>query len=58
MQVITLWINSKPNKESDMSMTGSQEVLFLYERTINSFQFLINLISRKDFRIQVNLTEV
>ena len=58
MHVSALWINSKPNKESDMSMTGSQEVLFWYERTVISFQFLINLIGRKDIRIQVNLTEV
>ena len=33
IQVVTLWISSKPNKEFDMPMTGFQEVLFWYERT-------------------------
>ena len=56
MQVVALWINRKPNKEFDMSMAGSQEVLFWYERTIISFQFFINLIRREYLRIQVNLT--
>ena len=55
MQVVALWISGKPNKEFDMPMTGSQEVLFWYERIIISFQFFINLIRRKYFRIKVNL---
>ena len=38
--------------EFDLQMTGSQEVLFCYERTIISLQFFINLIGRKHFRIQ------
>ena len=45
----------KPNKESDLQMTSSEEVLFWYERAIISLQFFIDLISRKYFRIQVNL---
>ena len=36
MEVVTLWVNRKPNKEFDLQMTGSQEVLFWYERTIIS----------------------
>ena len=36
-------------------MTGSQEVLFWYERTIISLQFLINLIRIKYFRIQASM---
>ena len=35
MEVVALWVNRKPNKEFDLQMTGSQEVLFWYERTIN-----------------------
>ena len=58
MKVVALWISSKQNKEFDMLMTGSQELLFWYERTIISLQFFINLIRRKYFRIQVNLTKV
>ena len=57
MQVVALWISSKPNKEFDMPMTGSQDVLFWYECTIISLQFFINLICRKYFRIQVNLSQ-
>ena len=45
----------KPNKEFDLQMTGSQEVLFWYERTIISLQFFINLIHRKYFRIQASM---
>ena len=56
MQVVALWISSKPNKEFDMVMTGSQEVLFWYERTIISLHFFINLIRRKCFRNLVNLS--
>ena len=31
MQVVALWISGKPDKEFNMPMTGSQEVLFWYE---------------------------
>ena len=55
MKVIALCVSTKLNKEFDMLMTGSQEVLFWYERTIISLQFFINLIRRKYFRIQVDL---
>ena len=34
MEAVALWVNRKPNKEFDLQMTGSQEVLFWYERTI------------------------
>ena len=47
----------KPNKEFDLQMTGSQEVLFWNERTIISLQFFINLIRRKYFGIQVSMNE-
>ena len=47
-----------PKKEFDLHMTGSQEVLLWYEPTIMSLQFFINLIHRKNFRIQVNLAKV
>ena len=36
MEAVALWVNRKPNKEFDLQMTGSQEVLFWYERTIIS----------------------
>ena len=55
VEAVTLWVNGKPNKELDLQMTGSQDVLFWYEHTIISLQFFINLIHRKYFRIQVNL---
>ena len=55
MEAVALWVNRKPNKEFDLQMTGSQEVLFWYERTIISLQFLINLICRKYFRIQASM---
>ena len=55
MEAVTLWVNRKPNKEFDLQMTGSQEVLFWYERTIISLQFFINLIHRKYFRIQASM---
>ena len=55
MEAVTLWINRKPNKEFDLQMTGSQEVLFWYECTIISLQFFINLIRRKYFRIQASM---
>ena len=55
MEVVALWVNRKPNKEFDLQMTGSQEVLFWYERTIISLQFFINLICRKYFRIQASM---
>ena len=55
MEVVALWVNRKPNKEFDLQMTGSQEVLFWYERTIISLQFFINLIRRKYFRIQLSM---
>ena len=55
MQVVALWISSKPNKEFDMPMTGSQEFLCWHEPTIISLQFFRNLIGGKYFRIQVNL---
>ena len=54
MEAVALWVNRKPNKEFDLQMTGSQEVLFWYERTIISLQFFINLICRKYFRIQAS----
>ena len=44
MEAVALWVNRKSNKEFDLQMTGSQEVLFWYERTIISLQFFINLI--------------
>ena len=50
-----LWVNRKPNKKFDLQMTGSQEVLFWYERTIISLQFFKNLIRRKYFRIQASM---
>ena len=34
MEAVALWVNRKLNKEFDLQMTGSQEVLFWYERTI------------------------
>ena len=34
VEAVALWVNRKPNKEFDLQMTGSQEVLFWYERTI------------------------
>ena len=55
MEAVALWVNRKPNKEFDLQMTGSQEVLFWYEGTIISLQFFINLIRRKYFRIQVSM---
>ena len=55
MEAVTLWVNRKPNKEFDLQVTGSQEVLFWYERTIISLQFFINLIRRKYFRIQASM---
>ena len=51
VQAVALWVNKKPNKELDLQMTGSQEILFWYERTIISLQFLIHLIRREYFRI-------
>ena len=57
MQVVAQWISSKPNQEFDMPLTGSQDVLFWYECTIISLQFFINLVRRKYFRIQVNLSQ-
>ena len=55
MEVVALWVNRKPKREFDLQMTGSQEVLFWYERTIISLQFFINLILRKYFRIQASM---
>ena len=55
MEAVALWVNRKPNKEFDLQMTCSQEVLFWYERTIISLQFFINLIRRKCFRIQASM---
>ena len=55
MEAVALWVNRKPNKEFDLQMTGSEEVLFWYERTIISLQFFINLIHRKYFRIQASM---
>ena len=55
VEVVALWVNRKPNKEFDLQMTGSQEVLFWYERTIISLQLFINLIRRKYFRIQASM---
>ena len=55
VEVVTLWVNRKPNQEFDLQMTGSQEVLFWYERTIISLQFFINLVRRKYFRIQASM---
>ena len=55
VEAVALWVNRKPNKEFDLQMTGSQEVLFWYERTIISLQFLINLIRRKYFRSQASM---
>ena len=57
MEAVSLWVSRKPNKEFDLQMTGSQEVLFWYERTIIYRQFFINLIHRKYFRIQVSMKE-
>ena len=50
-----MWVNRKPNKEFDLQMTGSQDVLFWYHSTIISLQCFINLIRRKYFRIQVSM---
>ena len=47
MQVVALWVSRKPNKEYDLPMTGSQEVLFWHERAKISLQFFINLIPQK-----------
>ena len=55
VEAVPLWVNRKPNKEFDLQMTGSQKVLFWYERTIISLQFFINLIRRKYFRIQASM---
>ena len=55
VEEVALWVNRKPNKEFDLQMTGSEEVLFWYERTIISLQFFINLIPRKYFRIQASM---
>ena len=55
VEAVALWVNRKPNKEFDLQMTGSQEVLFWYEGTIISLQFFINLIRRKYFRIQASM---
>ena len=55
VEAVALWVNRKPNKEFDLQMTGSQEVLFWYELTIISLQFFINLIRRKYFRIQASM---
>ena len=55
MEAVALWINRKPDKEFDLQMTGSQEVLFWYERIIISLQFFINLIRRRYFRIQASM---
>ena len=55
VEAIALSINRKPNKEFDLQMTGSQEILFWYGRTIISLQFFINLIRRKYFRIQASM---
>ena len=57
MEAVALWVNRKPNKEFDLQMTGSQEVLFWYERTIISLQFFINLIRIKYFRIQASMNK-
>ena len=57
MEAVALWVNRKPNKEFDLQMTGSQEVLFWYKRTIISLQFFINLIHRKYFRIQASMNK-
>ena len=43
MQVVALWISSKPNKEFDTPKSDSQEVFFWYERTIMSLQFFKDL---------------
>ena len=55
MEAVALGVNRKPNKEFDLQMTGSQDVLFWYERTIISLQFFIHLIFRKYFRIQASM---
>ena len=55
MKAVALWINRKPNNELDLQMTGSQEVLFWYERAIISLQFFMNLIRSKYFRIQASM---
>ena len=47
VEAVALWVDRKPNKELDLGMKGSQEILFWYERTIISLQFFINLICRK-----------
>ena len=49
VEAVALWVNRKPNKEFDLQMTGSQEVLFWYERTIISLQVFVDLIRRKYF---------
>ena len=54
MQVVALWISSKPNKEFDMPMTGSQEVY----SGMKALQFFIILIRRKYLRIQVSVAQV
>ena len=43
MEAVALWVNRKPNKEFDVQMTGSQEVLFWYERTIISLGAVVTL---------------
>ena len=55
VEAVALWVNRKPNKEFDLQMTGSQELLFWYKHTIISLRFFINLIRRKYFRIQVSM---
>ena len=57
VEAVALWVSRKPNKEFDLQMTASQEVLFWYERTIISLQFFINLIPRKYFRIQASMNK-
>ena len=52
---VGLWVNRKPNKEFDLQITGSPEVLFWYEHTIISLKFFINLFRRKYFRIQASM---
>ena len=42
VQVVALWVGRKPNKEFDLPVIGSQEVLFWYDRTIISLQFFTN----------------
>ena len=57
MEAVALWVNRKPNKEFDLQMTGSQEVLLWYERTIIPLRFFINLIRTKYFRIQASMNK-